>query len=310
MPRPLAIIATKAAEQNGFLTLADLDQLGWGRGSVARLVKHGVLQREHSGTYSFGHPNRSRVGRWHAAVLAGGPGAVLSHRSAARLWGFVRWEGAAPDIIVAKSKTLTQTAVATHRCRFLEEDVVEINGMRVTTPMRTLVDLADVVPERVLADAFDQAMLLALYDQTALDDVLARARGRRGLRKLRRVLADLTDSPRPFESGLERLAFRILVDHGLPAPEVNVRIEVAPGRYRRADLYYRDLRLVIEVDGPHHRLPHRRRKDMVRDTELAGVGDHVERFSDTLIMSDPAGFAAAVAAAREQRAQALGRRVA
>jgi hypothetical protein len=298
-------IAELAREQRGVVSRAQLRALGCGDTWISARVREGVLQRVFPQVFAFGDAELTREGRWFAAVLAGGEDAALSHRSAAAFWGLIRMDAGRPDIIIAANRGLTIDDIHPHRCKLAEGDVLEIDGLRVTSPMRTLIDLADVVSQSDLADAFDQALLHELYDKGPLDELLARACGRRGLKKLKRVTAELTDEGEVFLSRRERQARDILVAHGVGRPSVNTAVAIGAGRYRYPDLYFAKERVDVEIDGPHHRLAHRRRKDAIRDRELAGVGVLVDRYPDTLLDTDPSGFARRVAATLERRRAAL-----
>lgn len=131
-------LAALAARQHGVVTLAQLSALGHSRSAISRRVAAGRLHRLHLGLYAVGHVAVTADGRDLAAVLACGPGALLSHRSAAVHWLVVRH---APRYEV----TVT------------EEDSALLHGIPVTSPARTLVDLADVLSEQRLADAVHEA---------------------------------------------------------------------------------------------------------------------------------------------------------
>ena len=298
-------IAELARAQRGVISRVQLRELGCSDSWIAARVHEGVLQRVFPQVFAFGDSELTREGRWFAAVLAGGEDAALSHRSAAVFWGLMRMDTGRPDIIIAANRGLTNDDIHPHRCKLADGDVLEIDGLRVTSPMRTLIDLADVVSRSDPADAFDQALLRELYDKWPLDALLARARGRRGLKNLKRVTAELTDEGELFLSRRERQARDILVAHGVGRPSVNAAVAIGAGRYRYPDLYFAKERVDVEIDGPHHRLAHRRRKDAIRDRELGAVDVLVDRYPDTLLDTDPSGFARSVAATLDRRRAAL-----
>ena len=292
-PDRLAALARLAEAQDGVVSRAQLAMTG---GSLSRLVRQDILRRVHRAVYAFGHRKLTREGRWRAALLACGPDAALSHLSAAAVHGLLVVSHATPPhVVVSGQRGVRIAGIRAHAGAVGAKDVELRRGVRVTRPMRTLVDLADVVSRRRLADAFDQAMLLGVYDHRELLACLERARGRRGLASLHRVLGDVGDDPPGYRSGRERQAFELLVAHGVEAPVVNAAIMLGDGAYREADLWFADVRLDAEIDGPHHRLPHRRRLDVARDRDLRQVGVHVARWPDSVLDDDPLGFVEGVA---------------
>jgi predicted transcriptional regulator of viral defense system len=132
-------IAALAARQHGVVSRAQLLGLGLGQGAIDHRVGRGLLHPVHRGAYAVGHSVLGPRGQWLAAVLAAGPGAVLSHSSAAALWGIRDAEGARPEVTVARRRRLT--SVTTHRIALAEDEITINDGIPVTTPARTLLDL-------------------------------------------------------------------------------------------------------------------------------------------------------------------------
>jgi hypothetical protein len=185
---------------------------GWGR--VARLAErqHGVVSREqllalglssdridrqlaarrmhplHLGVYAVGHRNLTRHGRWSAAVLAGGPGAVLSHRSAAQLWQLLDPTASQPSVTTAV-KGRRRPGVRFHYSPLPTDEVATRHEIPTTTVARTLLDLAAVLPRDRLERALAQAEYRRYPDSPSLHDLLERHAGRRGLATLRGLLA-------------------------------------------------------------------------------------------------------------------------
>jgi hypothetical protein len=217
------LIAAIAARQHGIVTFAQLIGAGISRREISRRVVAGRLHRIHRGVYAVGHRALSREGIWLVAVLARGPGAALSHRSAAHhsrilpltanlrpvhvtvpgTGGRRRRDG----IIVHRSKTITPA------------DVVVRDGIPTTKPARTLSDLKPLLPREQWESALDRARFLHL------------------------PIGDLGSSD-PARSRLERALKGLCRRHRLPLPEVNVPI----GPYT-VDFLWREQRLVAETDG-------------------------------------------------------------
>jgi predicted transcriptional regulator of viral defense system len=156
-------LAALAATQYGVVSRAQLLALGFGRGGVERRVAAGRLHRRHRGVYTVGHTVLSRNGAYLAAVLVCGPHAVLSHRSAAALWGLRPSDAPRIDVTVPRTSGVRTTdAIVVHR-PLLAPDPMTHDGIPVTTPGRTLADLALALPRRQLEKAVEAAERLRLH---------------------------------------------------------------------------------------------------------------------------------------------------
>jgi very-short-patch-repair endonuclease len=216
-----------------------------------------------------------------AAVLACGgdaADAVLSHRSAAQLWTLLPPADGFPHITVPGDGGRRQRhGIRLHRSRTLTAaDCTRRHNIPVTTPTRTILDLARVVPESELARARRQAEFLGLpLDEPRLD----RSRERSGVAARTR-------------SELERDFLRLCRRHRLPEPEVNASL----GGYQ-VDFLWREERLIVETDGwAAHRGRTAFEQDRRRGTFLASLGFEVMRVTWRQVHDDPAEVAAAVRA--------------
>jgi hypothetical protein len=212
------VVARRAAGQAGVLGLDELRACGLSRNAVAVRVRNGWLHPLYRGVYAVGHSAVTDEARWLAAVKSIGPGAVLSHFSAAAHWKFVDWDGRQPEVTVISTGFRSRDAVRVHCSSVLERrDVMRHEGIPVTTPVRTLVDLAAVVNERMLRTAVRRALGLRRIGIRQLIGAVRRLGPRRGSAGLRRVLA----SAAPTRSELEDVVLDLIVDAGLNPPEVN-----------------------------------------------------------------------------------------
>lgn len=201
-----------------------------------------------------------------AAVLACGPDAALSHRAAAALWRIVpRWPST-PEV----------TAPGRHRRRGInahcspDAEATTHYGIRVTTPARTLVDLADVLNPRQLTRALNEAQVQRLTTPDQLTTLHTRYPGRRTSRLRPEQGAT------PTRSHLEDDFVRFLKRHRLPLPELNQQIAG-----HEVDAVYRAQRLVIELDGRQfHTTPRAFEKDRDRDADLLSAGFSTLRITD------------------------------
>jgi very-short-patch-repair endonuclease len=275
-------LAALARRQHGVVTRGQLTALGMAKTSVGEWAQRGRLHRVHRGVYAVGHLGLTRNGRFMAAVLACGEEAALSHLSAAVLWRILDDRGQ-PIHVTAPQRRRVPGVVA-HRAQ-LDGERVRREGIVVTTPARTLVDLADVVSRRTLERAFDEAEYLRLdHGGTA-----AKARhGRRGAGMLTSVLAVHEPGTTRTRSELEEAFLRLVDDHGLPRPEVNVQIEGS-----ECDFVWREQRLIVETDGARaHGTGRAKRRDPLRDARLMAAGWRVWRVSYEQVVRQPGEVAA------------------
>jgi very-short-patch-repair endonuclease len=231
-----AAIAAIAERQYGVVTYEQLLLLGLDRGRIARRVAAGRLHRLHRGVYAVGHAAPRDELRWTAAVFACGPGAVLSHCSAAVLWGLRRSSEMRVHVTVPTRSGRRRTDVVVHRAALDDADRTAHRGIPVTTPERTVADLVPELSERELTRAVREAQFLGLYDPGAMDALLER----RPSRPLRALAADVA----PTQSALEDALLRLCARHRLPRPRTQVRLHG-----RRVDFLWVEQRVVVEVDG-------------------------------------------------------------
>jgi hypothetical protein len=278
-----------AERQHGVVSLPQLQLAGLTKSAVAKRAREGRLTRIHRGVYAVGHGRLTKNGHWMAAVLAYGPNAVLSHRSAAALHGVRSDNRPAIDITLPSRSVRSRPGIAAHRSARLEaQDVTSIDAIPCTTVHRTLLDLADVVPARALKKAIDQAEVLRVFDLRAIEEVLARASGRRGAAVLKQVLAEY-DGPTLTDSELEELFLALCEEAGLPRPAVNEWITLDDGVAYKADFLWRAERLIVETDGwGSHGTRQAFEHDRRRDRRLSVAGWTVVRFTWRDVEREPA----------------------
>ena len=280
-------IAALAARQHGVLSADQLLTCGLSRKAIRGRVAAGRLHPVHAGVYAVGHPAVGDHGRWLAAVLAGGSGAVLSHRSAAELWGLMPATSRIPDVSVPRGRRPRAT-VSFHRPPRLDRvDLTARDGIPVTAAARTLLDLAAVLAPRQLERAFDEADRLHLLDRGRLR-VLCERRGQRGVREFRRLAARLLPATLSTRSALEYRFLKLCRDRGLPRPEANVRLAG-----HEVDVLWRRQGLVVELDGhAYHAGRAAFERDRIRDATLQAAGHHVIRVTHRRLEDDPEGVLA------------------
>lgn len=245
--RPDALVAHIASEQDGVVSLTQLRACGLGRGGISTRVRNGRLHRLHRGVYAVGHRAIPERGRLRAAVLACGESAVLSHFSAAAFWGMAEADGRTPQVSVIGNAGRSIAGLRVHRRRALPVcDVWKRDGMQVTSPARTLLDIAADLTERGLRQTVRRAQAEQRVNLRQLSEVLSRANGHRGASALRAVVAD---GPAPTRSELEDIVLDLIDRVTEERPEINAMLRLDGERPIRPDFLWRRLRLVIEADG-------------------------------------------------------------
>lgn len=266
-------MAALAARQHGVVARRQLVALGYGRGAIGHRVEQGRLHRIHSGVYALGYDKLSRRGRWLAAVLAYGDEALLSHQSAAALWGLVR-APTLPVHVTSPSGRRGRRGIALHEGTIGAEDRATVDAIAVTSVARTLFDLAEVVDEGRLTRAFEEADRLRLLELRALTRLCEGGTGRRAVSPIRRLVAAVRE-PVVARSPLEERFAAFCHDHQLPPPTLNTLVlgfevdALWPGR-----------RLIVELDGfAYHCHRAAFERDRARDAALQAADYRVIRLT-------------------------------
>jgi very-short-patch-repair endonuclease len=285
-PRTDREIAALADQQHGVVATW---QLGLDRRAINRRAAAGRLHRKHRGVYAVGRSDLTVKGHWMAAALAYGPSAVISHRTAAALWGIgtSTWK---IDVTTPHSKA-SRDNIRHHTAPLPPEDVTTHDGIPVTTIARTILDVAATLRMDPLTRVLENADRAELADLNALNDVMARRPKAPGRPKLRAVLDDYRGTA-DTRSGLER-DFRALIKKAkLPEPQFNV---VVAGVL--ADVYWPQWRLVVELDHPnYHSSPRAFENDRLRDIKLMKAGYRVIRVTAKRLNREPAAVLADIRA--------------
>jgi hypothetical protein len=286
-----AAVVARATAQHSVLSLAQLVDLGTTPTAVHKRAAASRLHRIHSAVYSLVPESLlSRDGRWMAAVLACGDGAVLSHRSAAALHGLRATDRTNIDVTIPTRAPRKRRGIDVHRSRTLTEaDTTVVNAIGCTTVARTLLELAEVVSHRALERAFDQAEILEVLNLRALQDQLERNRTRPGARSVRRVLAEHYIGKTPTVNELEEAFYGICRRTGIPLPVVNQWVDLGDGEPPiKADFLWRRQRVIVETDGGRfHGTQQARERDPRRDQRALLAGWRTVRTTWRQVMNRP-----------------------
>jgi very-short-patch-repair endonuclease len=226
--RELADLATK---QYGIVAAR---QLGMSANAIATRASSGRLFRLHRGVYAVGHLGLGQEARWLAAVLACGDWAVLSHRSAATFWGIRLGELFRPEVTTGDRRRHEQ--ITTHRANLSVADRAIHRGIPVTSPSRTLADLAHVLDHDELTRALREAMFRRLYDPRGIQDALTR--------RPSKALKDLLTEATVTQSMMEDRFLTLCTRQRLPRPHTQYRVGA-----KRYDFAWPHQRVVVETDS-------------------------------------------------------------
>jgi hypothetical protein len=238
--------------QHGVLTLGQLVAVGLSETAIHKRASGGHLHRIHVGVYAIVPASLlSLKARYLAAVLACGPGAVLSHRSAADLHGLRATARAGIDGMVPGTASHDRPGIDAHSSVTLTAAATIVaDAIPITTVARTALDLAAVVPRRTVERALDQAEILEVFDLGALTDQLDRNPRHPGAAVLKSVLDEHAVGSTETWSELEELALEATRTAGVPPPEVNAWVDPGDGEPpMRIDFVWRAQRVTLEVDS-------------------------------------------------------------
>ena len=285
-------IAALSTQQKGLLTRRQLLGLGVTPSAIDHRLKAGRLVPIFRGVYFTGHGPLPERARELAATLAYVPHGLVSRRSAAVLWLLIQPAPAHPiDVTVPRGRGEGQAGIRLHHVRELHRDEVRrLDGIPVTTPARTLLDLAGDLRLRQLEQALAEAQARRLVSRPHLLHLLDRYRGRPGTPALRHVVGGGT--PALTHSEAEERLLALVRRAGLPEPAVNARV----GRYE-VDFLWREQRLIVEIDDfAFHSSRTAFERDRARDAALQAEGWRVVRFTWRRLVEEPERLVAMIAA--------------
>jgi very-short-patch-repair endonuclease len=264
-------VSKLSARQHRVLSTAELRECGLDDDAILVRRRNGRLHRRFRGVYAVGDNMLSLLGCFLAAVKACGPGAVLSHYSAAVLWGLLKWDGRDPEVTAPHPRR--HKGIRAHRSQHIER--VYRNGIPVTPVARTLIDLSATLPPKQLRRAVNEALNQRLIKPYEL--VTSK---HRGAKKLRAILVDAAPTMNDFED----LVLPLVRDAGLPRPLVNQRF-----LGYRPDFRWPEHKVILETDGAAtHDQPLARADDARRQAVLEAEGYTVLRTTWRELVGQPA----------------------
>jgi very-short-patch-repair endonuclease len=297
-----AALAELAGRQHGVVTTEQLEELGFVRSTIAYWAKAGRLHRLHRGVDALGHMAISWEGRCLAAVLAR-PGAVASHVTAAWIHGLLR---SRPETIhlTAPTRQRVKRDFVVHFATLEPDDRVIVEGIPLTSPARTVLDLAPDQSRRDLERLLQRADDNKLLARRRFDATLTRAGGHPGRGKLADALRTFKPEQVTLRSDLERRFRRLVLAGGLPHPQTNVAVEGY-----ELDAYWEAEGFAVELDVyATHGSPRSFEADRKREDDLLLAGIELIRVTDIRLEREPRETIARVAAHLERRRRTAGPR--
>jgi len=283
-----AAIRQLAERQHGVIAHRQVLELGEGKGLALRRREGGLLIPLYQGVYALGHQRLTREGRWMAAVLACGPGAVLSHFSGGHLWNLC---GSGRQVEVLRqaggTKDEGHLGVWLHQTRRLESFEVAVErGIPVATIERVLLDLAARTDSKQLERIFVQAYKTGRLSWSRLGCVLERGRGRKGIGKLRRTAQEVSPQALETRSVTEIDFLALCREANISIPSVNVLVED-----HLVDFLWPAQKVVVETDSwSHHGDRPTFERDHQTDVDLIAAGFDVHRTTYKMLARNPGPF--------------------
>ena len=276
------LVAELAERQHGVVSLEQLMALALSGRAVRGWIESGRLRRLHREVFAVGHRALRPQGHYLAAVLACGPGAVLSHRSAAALLDLRSSATTRIDVTVPGRVGRSRVGIRVHSGdRLVDDEVTRLNGIPCTTAARTILDLAAVLNRRGLEQLVERAERLEIFDLFQVSRLVLRHRGRRGVARLRAVLGEWDEDVMRCRSESEILFLKEIVACGIERPIVNGQIGLR-AMSPEVDFHWPRHRFIIKIDSvAFHDNPLARKRDAERDAALAEAGWEVRRLGWT-----------------------------
>jgi very-short-patch-repair endonuclease len=296
-------LAFLADRQHGIVSRAQLRAIGMSDAAIDRAAVDGRLHRVFRGVFAVGRHEISEKGRLQAATLACGRGVLISHRSAAALFGLLDAGPVVIDVVAPRNRGRKIDGIYLHRVRPPRlEETGTFDRIPCTSPARTLVDLAGVVGERTLRSAFERAAAR----RRSMLDILAIERSidprRRGMKVLLALIeewrgaAPLLKTRGKLKSPLEAKVLPLVIQRNLPPPLFNAPVQIANGRIE-VDFLWPEHRFALEADSREfHGTAVAFERDRWRDRELMRAGYSVLRVTHREAEGEADAVAATVVA--------------
>lgn len=293
-------------ENHGVLSLAQARSLGASKSMVEVRIGNGRWEKIFQGVYRIAGTSPTMLQSMMAAMLWSAPDGLVSHGSAAWLWGIDGFVPPKVDVAYPNGRGRKSSKVNTHRLRgLIGSDLRICQGISVTSPERTLVDLAAILPEWRVDRAIESALRRRLTTRFRIRrrfEELA-VTGRPGVVQLRAVLAARREKDAPDGSVLETKFRDLLIAHNLPAPIPQHEVRLDRQFAGRIDVVYLTEKIAIELDSwEFHSDRQAFERDRLRQNDIVVGGWMMLRFTDDQIRNHPEKVVATLRRALQQNA--------
>lgn len=279
--------------QHGLIAADQVSEAGGQAHHISSRLAAGRWERADECVYRLvGLPTSWRT-RLLAPILSAGAPAMASHLSAAVLHGIPGFKPGTAELSVVRGTKFRRPGLRVHTSTDLDRCVRQVvDGIPVTDPARTILDIARVVGDQRLLRCIEWARRNEKTDWPALIATLAAhaRRGRPGVQRLRRILLANAHRDEVTDSDLELLALAVMLEHGLPEPELHYRVFDGVRFVAEVDYAFVGPRVAVELDGPAHLEPEVRELDLRKQNDLQLVGWRVLRFTRERLTRSPARF--------------------
>jgi very-short-patch-repair endonuclease len=287
-PHTDQVIAWIARRQHGVVARWQLLAAGITRNQIGERLRNGRLHQIHRGVYLVGHEVPPPYAREMAALFACGSTAVLSHVTAASLWNLLPYP--APGdvcLTISPERNATRPNLEIHRAKIAPRDIRRRHNLALTSPPRTILDLAASYEERELEHLVADANYRRLASDAELRSQLERNRGKPGAKTLRNIL-DLVGGPRRTRSPAEQRMLSLLRRSGITGFETNARVHGY-----EVDFLWRERKLAVEIDGyDAHSGRVAFERDRLKTATLRAHGIAVMPVTGRQVRDDPEGVLA------------------
>lgn len=282
-----AAVQAIAEHRHGLISRSDYLALGGTDEEISHRIATGRVERLHPGVYYIDSVPATWKTEVLAAVLAAGPDALASHRTAAVLWGFDAVYGCLIELTVPFNEQPDPDGVIVHRTR-RTNDLEVLDGIPITSPAKTILDLASILGDRALLKAARSATRLELCTPEKVDQVVALygGRGVKGTRRTRRVIRIVAEDQSGSVAELDLK--EIIQDAPIPRPIQQLRVRLQDGSNAYPDFSWSDRMRIVEVDGfGTHGTPEQFQIDLRRQNRLMELGWDIRRFTAQEIREEP-----------------------
>ncbi|MDJ0924812.1 MAG: type IV toxin-antitoxin system AbiEi family antitoxin domain-containing protein [Acidimicrobiia bacterium] len=289
-----------AARHHGVFSVEDARSIGVPSKTLRTRLASGRYQRLYPGVYAIAGSVDSSSRRMVAAVKSFPQSAAISHQTAAQLWGLTQKRVPGIDVVTTRWEREHRSDLRVHESLdLLGDDIVEFSGIPVTAPARTVVDLG-ASNKWVVESALEQGIRRGLFTLDEVEGFVRRVgrRGRRGVGVIRPLLKARRRWDTVTESVLEDEFRKLVVDWGLPPPELQYEVRDEGGLLVcRADFAYPDSRLLIELDSEAHHLDRLTfRRDRSKQNRVVVLGWTVLRYTWWDVTEAPGRVASEISA--------------